>query len=328
MITRRGLALGVGVAAWAVPRWGLAQAISGRPLVGVLVLGAQVNALAPVAAFMQGMNELGWHEGRNVDYRLAFADGLSERLPGLAAALVAQRVDVIVASATGPTRAAMQVTTSIPIVMANTGNAVGAGLVASLGRPGGNVTGVSGQFEDVLVKLVELLHEAAPAARSLAVMLNETSPNHAPLWAIAQAACAALGMQALRVVANAPAQLEAAMEQITRQRAQAVLVVADALFVNQRERLNTLLQATRLPVAYGFREHVLAGGLLSYGNSLVANFRNAAKYVDKILKGAKPADLPVEQPTTFELVINLKTARSLGLALPRSLLLRANELIE
>ncbi len=328
MIRRRGLALGGGLAVLAGQLWSQAQTGASKPVVGVLVVGTQAGTQAPLAAFTQSLAELGWHDGRNIDYRFVFADGQTERLPTLAAALVAQRVDVIVTGATVSTRAAQQATRSIPIVMAAGANAVGNGLVASLARPGGNITGVSGQFEDVLGKLVELLHEAAPTARRLAVLLNETSPSHELYWATAQQACATLGLQPLRVVASAPAQLDAAVEQITQQRAQAVLVVQDPMYLNARERLNTLLQASRLPVAHAFREHVAAGGLLSYGNSLVGNFRYAARYVDKILKGAKPADMPVEQPTSFELVINLKTAKSLGLVLPRSLLLRASELIE
>ena len=202
--------------------------------------------------------------------------------------------------------------------MAGVANAVGAGFVASLAKPGGNITGFTSQQEEVLGKLIGILHEVAPGARRIAILLNESNPTHAAYWAGAQSACAALDLVALRVVASTPAQLGAAVEQIVRQRSQAVVVTSDAMYFTERAKLQELMQTTRLPVAYGLRDHVVAGGLLSYGSDLAANYRNAAKYVDKILKGAKPADLPVEQATKFELVINLKTAKALGLTIPQS----------
>ena len=205
---------------------------------------------------------------------------------------------------------------------------MGAGLVASLAKPGGNITGFTSQQEEVLGKLIGILHEVVPGARRIAILLNESNPSHAAYWAGAQSACAALDLVALRVVASTPAQLGAAVEQIVRQRAQAVVVISDGMYFAERAKLQELMQATRLPVAYGLRDHVVAGGLLSYGSDIVANYRNAAKYVDKILKGAKPADLPVEQATKFELVINLKTAKALGLTIPQSVLLRADEVIQ
>ena len=180
----------------------------------------------------------------------------------------------------------------------------------------------------MLGKLIGILHEVAPGARRIAILLNESNPLHAVYWAGAQSACAALDLVALRVVASTPAQLGAAVEQIVRQRAQAVVVISDGMYFAERAKLQELMQTTRLPVAYALRDHVVAGGLLSYGADIAANYRNAAKYVDKILKGAKPADLPVEQATKFELVINLKTAKALGLTIPQSLLLRADEVIQ
>jgi putative ABC transport system substrate-binding protein len=212
--------------------------------------------------------------------------------------------------------------------MANTSNAVGNGFVASLARPGGNITGITTQQEEVLGKLIGILHEVAPGAKRIAILLNETNPSHAAFWAATQSACAALDLVAIRVVASAPAQLGAAVEQIVQQRSQAVIVVTDATYFAERAKLQDLMQTTRLPVAYGGREYVVAGGLLSYASSLEANVRHAAKFVDKILKGAKPADLPVEQPTKFELVINLKTAKALGLTIPQTVLMHADEVIE
>ena len=205
---------------------------------------------------------------------------------------------------------------------------MGNGFVASLAKPGGNITGFTSQQEEVLGKLIGILHEVAPGARRIAILLNESGPSHALFWSAAQSACTALNLVALRVVASAPAQLGAAVEQIVRQRSQAIVVVSDPMYYSERAKLQELMQATRLPVAYTLREHVVAGGLLSYGVDLVATLRSAAKYVDKILKGAKPADLPVEHPTKFELVINLKTAKALGITIPQSLLLRADEVIQ
>jgi putative ABC transport system substrate-binding protein len=219
-------------------------------------------------------------------------------------------------------------TKTIPIVMASVSNPVGSGWVASLAKPGGNITGITIQTDEVLGKLIGILHEVAPNARRVAIVLNESATNYPVFWAAAQRACAALGLVALRVVASAPADFGAAVGEIVRQRSQAVVVPSDSMYFNERVKLQALLQPTRLPVAYAFRDHVVAGGLLSYGTDLVANFRQAAKYVDKILKGTKPADLPVEQTTKFELVINLKTAKSLGITIPKDMLLRADEVIQ
>ena len=212
--------------------------------------------------------------------------------------------------------------------MVGVSNAVGNGFVASLAKPGSNITGVSNQREEVLGKLIGILHEVMPGARRIAILLNERNPSYGWNWAAAQSACAALDLVALRVVASVPAQLGAAVEQIVRQQSQAVVVIPDPVYFNERTKLQELMQATRLPAAYGMREHVVAGGLLSYAADLAADYRSAATYVDKILKGAKAAELLVEQPTRYELVINLKTAKALGITIPQSLLLRADEVIQ
>ena len=212
--------------------------------------------------------------------------------------------------------------------MLSIANPVGNGFVASLAKPGGNITGITNQQDEVLGKLIGILHEATPRAQRIAILLNESNLNHPVFWVAAQRACSALDLVALRVVASSPVEFGAAVEQIVRQRSQAVVVVGDAVYLNERVKLQALMQPTRLPVAYQFREHVVAGGLLSYASDLAANIRNAAKFVDKILKGAKPADLPLEQPTKFELVINLKTAKALGLTIPPSVLLRADAVIQ
>ena len=268
------------------------------------------------AAFAEGMHDLGWLDGKNIEYRFAYADGDVDRLGAMVNELIVQQVAVIVVSSPVVTRAAQRATKTIPIVM------------VYVGKPGGNITGITTQNELVLGKLIGVLHEVVPGARRVAILLNESSPSHPVLWAAAQSACAALDLVALRVVASTPEQLGAAVEEIVRQQSQAVVVVADPMYLNERERLRELMQTTRLPVAYALRDHAVAGGLLSYAYDITASFRYAAKYVDKILKGAKPADLPVEQPTKFELVINLKTAKALGLTIPQSLLLRADQVIQ
>ena len=274
------------------------------------------------------MHDLGWREAQSVEYRAAYADGQVGRLDALAKELIEQKVEVIVVGAPQAARAAQKATNTIPIVMTNVSNAVENKFVASLARPGGNITGVTSQLEVVLGKLIEIFHETVPRARRIAILVNESNPSHRAFWTGAQSACAALKLVPLRVVASAPAQLAAAVAVIVREQAQAIVVVADAMYFNERAKLEELIRATRLPAAYALRDHVVAGGLLSYAADNSRNFRYAATFVDKILKGAKPADLPVEQPTKFDLVINLKTAKALGLAIPQSILLRADEVIE
>ncbi len=328
MITRRSVLLAGGVGLLVAHRPSLGQPAATLHRVGLLSFSSEAAGAHLRAAFKQGMHELGWMEGKNVEYRFVFADGDVDRLDGLAGELIGQKVEAIVVSSQQTARAAQRATKTIPIVLAGASNAVGAGFVASLANPGGNITGFTSQQEEVLGKLIGVLHEITPGARRIAILSNESNPSDALFWAGAQSACAALDLVALRVVASAPAQLDAAVEQIVRQRSQAVVVISDGMYYAERAKLQELMQTTRLPVAYLLRDHVVAGGLLSYGADLVANYRNAAKYVDKILKGAKPADLPVEQATKFELVINLKTAKALGITIPQSLLLRADEVIQ
>jgi putative tryptophan/tyrosine transport system substrate-binding protein len=328
VITRRSVLLAAGGSLLVAHRLSHGQPAATVRRVGWVSLGSIASPAEGYAAFKQGMHDLGWLEGKNVAYQAAYADGDVNRLDVLASELIGQKVDVIVVGNATTTRALQRATKTIPIVMASINNAVGNGFVASLAKPGGNITGIANLYDEVLGKLIGVLHEAAPSARRVAIVLNETNPLHPVFWAAAQSACAALGLVALRVVASAPTQLGAVVDEIVRQRAQAVVVVTDAMYFTERAKLQELIQTTRLPVAYALREHVVAGGLLSYGADLAANYRHAAKYVDKILKGAKPADLPVEQATKFDLVINLKTAKALGLTIPQPLLLRAEEVIE
>ena len=328
LITRRSLLLAGGIGLLLPHLHSHGQPAATIRRVGWVSLGSKVSPAEAYAAFKQGMRDLGWMEGKNIEYRTVYADGDVNRLDAVARELINQSVDVIVVGNATSTRALQRATKTIPIVMASVNNPVANGFVASLAKPGGNITGIATLSEDVLGKLVGILHEISPGARRIAFLLNENNPNHAVFWAAAQSACATLDLSALRVVASAKAEFGAAVAEIVRQRSQAVVVVADPVYLNERASLQTLMQGTRLPVAYGWREHVVAGGLLSYASDLATTARHVATYVDRILKGAKPADLPAEQVSKFELVINLKTAKALGLTIPQPLLLRADEVIQ
>ena len=282
-------------------------------------------------AFRQGLRDHGYVDGRSVvtDYRSA--EGKLERLPALAAELVALKVDVIVASDTPAAQAAKQATTTTPIVFAATGDPVTNGLVRSLARPGGNVTGLSLIAPELVGKRLEQLKRIAPGVRRVAVLWQPGgSGGRTEDEALkeAEAAGRALGMRLQFVEARGPADFDRAFSDMTRARAGALTVIGSAMFANERRRLVELAARDRLPAVYGFREYVDAGGLMAYGPNVADLFRRAASYVDKILKGAKPADLPVEQPTKFELVINLKAAKALGLTIPQSVLARADQVIE
>ena len=328
MITRRSVLLAGGAGLLVAHPLSRGQPTATIRRVGWLGAGSEAGGAHLRAAFKEAMQDLGWLEGKNVEYRIVFANSDVDRLDALASELIGQKAEVIMVGNSPAARAAQRATKTIPIVMAGVANAVGSGFVASLARPGGNVTGITNQQEEVVGKLIGILHEVTPGARHIAILLNASSPSHAVFWAAAERACSVLDLVAQRVVASAPAQLGAAVEQIVRQRSQAVVVVSDGVYLAERAKLQELLQTTRLPVAYTLRENVVAGGLLSYGTDLVATNRDAAKYVDKILKGARPADLPVEQTSRFELVINLKTAKALGITIPKDMLLRADEVIQ
>jgi len=328
VITRRNVVLAGSAGLLVAHGPGRGQPVSTIRRIGWVSLGSKESPAEAYAAFKQGMDDLGWREGKNVEYQAMYTDGDARRLDGVATELIRQRVDVIMVGNATSARALQRATKTIPIVMTSVNNAVGNGFVATLAKPGGNITGITTQSEEVLGKLVGMLHEIAPAARRIAFLLNEGNPNHPVFWNAAHVACTGLDLIALRVVANAPAQFDTAIGAIVRQRAQAIVVVVDPVFLNERVKLQALMEATALPVAYGWREHVVGGGLFSYAPDLPAGARHAATYVDKILKGAKPSDLPVEQPTKFDLVINLKTAKALGLTIPQPLLLRANEVIQ
>ena len=294
---------------------------------------ARIGFLGDVPAFLdeafrQGLRELGYVDGQNIAIEHRAAEWKYERLPGLAADLVRLKVDVIVAASPSATEAAKQATRTIPIVFTVSGDPVAEGFVASLARPGGNITGLATISPELVGKQLEMLKTVAPKVSRVAVLHNPNQPGHPGAVRQAEGAARALGMQLQILGARNPAEIEAAFAAMSSQRAGGVLVLRDAFFRAQRAQIVTLAAKSRLPAVYGLREEAEAGGLMAYGASVPQLFRRAAAYVDKILKGAKPADLPVEQPTKFELVINLKTAKALGLTIPQSLLLRADRIIQ
>ena len=283
-------------------------------------------------AFLQGLRDLGYVEGRNVVIEYRDAEAKSERLPALAAELVALKVDVIVAAAgTLVALAAKQATRTLPIVFIGAGDPVTSGLVTSLARPGGNVTGLSLLFPELVGKCLEQLTQAVPGVSRVAVLWQPGAVGERTekdILKAADVAGRALGVRLQFVEARGPADVDRAFSDMTRARAGALTVLTTSMFFGERRRLVDLAAKNRLPAVYPSREYVDAGGLMAYGSNLADLFRRAATYVDKILKGAKPGDLPVEQPTKFELVINLKTAKALGLTIPQSLLMRADEVIQ
>jgi putative ABC transport system substrate-binding protein len=314
-----------GAAAW--PLAARAQQDGRVRRIGVLN-GLANNALgqATAKALQQGLERLGWTDGRNVAFEYRWAEGRAERLADFAGELVRLKVDVIVTTGTPPTAAAMQATSVIPIVFVGTGDPVGTGLVASLARPGGNVTGLSNQTRDIAGKRVELLREIVPGLAQLVILTNADNVSAMLEAREAEAAAVTLGLQVVRLEVRRAEEIAPELERF-RGPARALYVVIDQLTSNNALRINTLALGARLPTMHGSRALLETGGLVSYGADLV-EFGRAAAYVDKILRGAKPADIPVEQPTKFELVINLKTAKALGLTLLPTLLAIADEVIE
>ena len=316
--------LGGAAAAW--PLAARAQQAAKRPTIGFLGTNTPSAQSQWTAAFVQRLRELGWIEGRTLAIEYRWAEGRSERFAELATDFVRLKVDVIVTLG-GAVIPAKQATSVIPIVFAVATDPVGSGLVASLARPGGNVTGLSLQQSDIAPKRLELLREVVPGLGRLAVMTNISSPGAALEMREVQGTARALHLDVVTVEIRRPADIAGAFDAL-KDRAQAVYVVNEPLTITNRALINTLALAARLPTMHGSREQVEAGGLISYAANFPDLFRRAADYVDKILRGAKPADIPVEQPTKFDLVINLTTAKALGLAVPPTLLARADEVIE
>jgi putative ABC transport system substrate-binding protein len=281
-----------------------------------------------LAAFRQSLRELGYVEGQNIVIESRWAEGEYDRLPGLAAELVRLKVDVIVTYAAPAIQAAKRATGTIPIVMAGAIDPVASGLVTSVARPGGNITGLSLMAPDLVGKQLAILKEVVPTVSRVALLGNPANTGNAPQLRHAQETARTLGMRLQSLEARGPNEIESAFAAITRERAGALIVLVDGMLADHRARIADLAAKSRLPAVYGLSDYPEAGGLMAYGPSVLDRFRRAATYVDKILKGAKPGDLPVEQPTKFELVINLKTAKALGLTIPQSLLQRADQVIE
>ena len=304
-----------------------AQEPAKLPIIGLLGSSTALIESQRVAAFVQRLHQLGWIENRNVVIEYRWAEGRQERFAEIAAEFVQLKVDLIVAPTTPAVMAAKQATSLIPIVIATADDPVGTGLVASLARPGGNVTGLSNQISDTSPKRLELLREVVPALRRLAILFNVGNPGAVLDIREFEAAVRMFGLEALTFEIRRAEDIAPGFEAL-KGRADALYVAADPLVNTNRVRINTLALAARLPTMHGVRDYVEAGGLMSYGPNVPDQYRRAADYVDKILRGAKPGDLPVEQPTKFDLIINLTTAKALGLTLSPSLLARADELIE
>jgi putative ABC transport system substrate-binding protein len=317
--------IGSAVASAAWPLAGRAQPAGKVPILGFLIPGSEAVYSQRVAACVQRLKELGWIEGRTVEIDYRWAE--TQRFDEIVADFVRRKVAVILTSGTPPVLAAQKATSEIPIVFVPAGDPVGSGLVASLARPGGNITGLSNQSFDIAGKRVALLREIAPNVRSLAIMAKSDNVSAASEMRDAERAANALGIEAIPLGIRQADDIGDAFDSL-KGRADALYVAIDSLATTHTRRINTLALGARLPTMHGARELVDAGGLMSYGANYPDLFRRSADYVDKILRGAKPADIPVEQPTKFDLVINLTTAKALGLKIPESFLLRADEVIE
>ena len=322
MKRREFITLLSGAAMWSIG----ARAEVSRPLIAVLTAITK-DGNSPLNAFLQGLKELRYVESLNVDIVYRFAEGHLDRLPVLAAELVALKPAVIVAAVTAAAVAARALTKSIPIVCPLLANAVNFGLIASESRPGGNVTGISFRTEGLTGKQVELALQMIPHVVKIGYLVNVASGVIIDRQEL-DTTCQRLGIKTVPAEVRSPDDLDAAFRAMANDHVQAVIVLVDGMFFSERSRIAALAATARLPAIYGFRDHVDAGGLASYGVNLSENFHRAATYVNKILKGAKPGDLPVEFPTKLELIVNNKAAKALGLRIPSSVLVRADEVIQ
>jgi putative tryptophan/tyrosine transport system substrate-binding protein len=326
-IRRREFIATLGSAAVYLPLAAHAQQPAKLPTIGLLGATTLSVESQRVAAFVQRLRELGWTEGRTIAIEDRWAEGRNERFAEIAAEFIRLKADVIVTAGTASVLAAKQATSVIPIVFAAAGDPVGMDLVASLARPGGNVTGLSVQSPDLVGKRLEILREVVPSLRRVAILGNVGNPIAVPEMGEVQAAARLLGVEASRFEIRRVQDIAPAFDALMGW-AEALYVITEPLANTNRIRINTLALGARLPTMYGFREYVEAGGLISYGPNVPPQYRRAADYVDKILRGAKPGDIPVEQPTKFDLVVNLITAKALRLEVPPMLLARADEVIE
>ena len=307
----------------------LAQTAARLPSVGILTLASPTPQIPePIAAFLQAIRELGYIDGQTVRLEIRWAEGKSERLPELAVDLVRARVDLIVATGDAPIRAALGSTSTVPIVMTTSGDAVGAGFVASLARPGGRVTGMTSIAPELSAKRLQMVKELLPKASRVAVLWSPSDPVHAFNWAHMRAAERAIGVTLLSIELGSAADIDGALASLANTQADALVVYHNALIRAYRDRILEFVAKIKLPAMYEAAEYVDAGGLMAYGVTHADLFRRSASHVDKILKGAKPADIPVEQPTKVALVLNRRAAATLGIAIPPILLLRADRVVE
>ena len=318
--------LGTALTVGASPAWG--QATGKIVHIGYLSTGTAESNAAFLEAFKDALRELGYVDGQNIAIDMRFAGDNAGLFPQLAASLVKSRADVLVGTCIPSTRAAKLATTSIPVVMSVDGDPVAAGLVATLAKPGGNVTGTSTSFETLIQKWLEFLHLAAPKARDIAILSNPDDVADPYFSAKFDEAAKRLGIEAVHVASRVTSDLEASFARIHQQKVGGLVVMTQASLAGQEQRIVALADRYRVPVIYGYREFAVAGGLMSYGISYRDYYKSVARYVDAVLRGSRPADLPVQQPTKIDLVINMKTAKALRLAIPQSLLLRADEVIQ
>jgi putative ABC transport system substrate-binding protein len=326
-VKRREFITLLGGAAVAWPLAARAQQPRKLPTIGFLSAGGPVQNVQWIAAFTQRLHELGWVETHTVAIEYRWGEARMERVAAFATELVRLKVDVIVTQATQPPILAKQATTTIPIVFVATGDPVGSGLVASLARPGGNATGLSLQNTESTGKRLEILRGAVPGLSRLAVLFDVGNPSNTPIISELKVAALTLGLELVILEYRRADEIASAFESLEG-RVEAIYVLGGPLAVTNRAQIHTLAMGARLPAIYNSREYVEAGGLMSYGPNLQDLYRRAGDFVDKILRGTKPADIPVEQPTKFDLVINLTTAKALGLTVPSKLLALANEVIE
>ena len=318
--------LGGAAATW--PLAARAQQPAKIPRIGFLGNSTATMEANLIGPLRDGLRELGYEEGRNVIIEFRWADGKYDQFPALVAELLAAKVDVIITAGTPATLAIKKATSMVPLVFIAVGDPVGTGVVPNLGRPGGNITGLSSIAPDLEGKRLELLREVVPKLSHVAFFLNPANAFHTASMRQARVAAQSLGIKLQPMEVNKSEQLDGAFASIVKEKPDALLILADRIFLHNRKRMMEFAIQQRLPSVNAYRELVEAGGLISYGPSYEDMHRRAAVYVDKILKGTKPADLPIEQPTKFTLLINLKTAKTLGLTVPPTLVARADELIE
>jgi putative ABC transport system substrate-binding protein len=324
---RRAVTLAAGAFAVSIAPC-FAQAPSPSRRVGILLRSSAATVADAIAAFRRKLSDLGWSEGRDIEYRVASADGQADRVDAMVTDMVAWRPEVVVVAHVSWVHALQRVTSSLPIVLAGAAGATESGSAISLARPGGQVTGVTNQGPAAVGKLVDFASELVPRARRIAVLLNPDNPINDSFVASIETVCAKLKIEPVRIHARSPAEYREGAARIVRENVQAVIVVTDPQVIAWRRELSESLQTTRLPVLYSYRENVEVGGLLSYGAPFSGMFELAAWYVDRILRGARPHELPVQQPLTFSMVVNLREAKRIGLKVPQSILIRADEIIE